>query len=209
MQFTQFDYPGLSQDGKYIVFSAADAKGKWDIYWMNNSGGDARRITFDSSAAPPSRNLSADISPDGSQIAYNRFNPLNGFELCVVSSHGGTGRKLADKAYGTRWKPDGTRIGFIGINYTSNWYELHSIKPDGGDERVEFTDSVGRSGGNVSFSWSPDGQSVAWIRTFPDNSGEVIVHNLISGKEKQLTFDKANIDEVFWAKNNMIIFSNH
>jgi serine/threonine protein kinase len=214
MPLTQFNYPGISQDGKYIVFPAADANGKWDIYWMNNAGGEARRITFDSSATPIGRDANADISPDGSQIVYNRWNSKTHIsEVCVVSSNGGTGRKIADKGSVPRWKPDGTRIGFIVArilmpNDTSKNLEFHSVKPDGSDERIEFVESQRFILSNWSFSWSPDGESIAWIRTFPDNSAEVIVHNLISGKEKQLTFDKAKIDEVFWAKDNMIIFSS-
>ena len=73
MPFTVFQYPGLSSDGNWIVFPAADANNKWDIYWMHNSGGEARRVTFDSSSAPPGRSLGASISPDGSLIAYNRY----------------------------------------------------------------------------------------------------------------------------------------
>ena len=38
--FTQIGYPGLSADGNWAAFPAADARGKWDIYLMNTSGGE-------------------------------------------------------------------------------------------------------------------------------------------------------------------------
>ena len=204
--FTDFQYPGLSQDGNWIVFPAEDGNGKWDIYWMHNSGGEVRRVTYDSSDAPPQRNLGAEISPDGSQILYNRYNAkTNSYEELVVSSNGGASRKISDRDWGM-WSPDGKQIGLL--TEISGKRGVLSIKPDGSDEKVVFIDSLGQIGRNISFCWSPDGKSIAWIRTFPDQSAELITHNLETGVEKQLTHDGKNMDDVFWAKNNMIIFSS-
>ena len=211
MPLDEFQYPGLSEDGKWIVFPAADANNKWDIYWMHNSGGEARRVTFDSSDGCGQGCVGADISPDGGEICYSRYNAKSdNIEICVVSSNGGTGRKIVDKGSNPKWSPDGKRIGFVvfSVLSKSGWKELHSIKSDGSDEQVLFIDSLSKNFGNISFSWSPDGKSIAWDRTFPDLSTEVITHNLETGEEKQLTHDGKNIDEVFWAKNNMIIFSS-
>jgi serine/threonine protein kinase/Tol biopolymer transport system component len=207
MPFTVFQYPGLSQDASWIVFPAEDANGKWDLYWMHNSGGDARRVTFDSSAAPPNRWLGADISPDGSQIVYSRQLLTGGLpDVCVVSSNGGIGRRVA-AGIGPRWRPDGKLIGFVTFVATSRKLAMHSVKPDGTDERTEFVDTLGIIGNN-SLAWSPDGQSIAWIRTFPNTTAELIVRNLQSGQEKQLTFDGKNLDDVGWTQQNMIIFSS-
>ena len=205
MPFTVFQYPGLSSDGNWIVFPAADANNKWDIYWMHNSGGEARRVTFDSSAAPPVRALGASISPDGSQIAYTRYKSSNNYEICVVSSNGGIGRKIADGT-AVKWRPDGKRIGYASSN--SKYMIFKSIRPDGSDDRTEFIDSLGGLG-NYDFAWSPDGNSIAWLRTFPDQSQEIIIHNLKTGQEKQLTFDGKHMDSDFWTANNMIIFSSN
>lgn len=46
---TQIGYPGLSPDGSWVAFPAADVNGKWDVYLMNTYGGESRRITSDSS----------------------------------------------------------------------------------------------------------------------------------------------------------------
>jgi serine/threonine protein kinase/Tol biopolymer transport system component len=207
MPFTVFQYPGLSGDGKYIVFPAADPQGKWDLYWMHNAGGDARRVTFDSAPAPPRRWLSADISPDGSQIIYNRTPKGGGIpELCVVSSNGGVGRKILDRALAAYWSPDGSRIGYFGLD-DQNRRAVFSIKPDGTDRRVEFADTA-FNGGNFAFSWSPDGRSIAWIRNFPDRTSELITVDLRTGEEKQLTHDGKNLDEVCWTSRGMIVFSS-
>ena len=209
MPFTVFQYPGLSPDGNWIVFPAADANNKWDIYWMHYSGGDARRVTFDSSAAPPPNNriLGASISPDGGQIAYNRFNPKDGSEICIVSSNGGIGREIAN-GVAAKWTPDGKRIGYV-TGFNNKYRSIHSVKPDGTGDRIEYVDSIGTTLGNYDYAWSPDGKSIAWIRTFQSGYQEIITHNLKTDNEKQLTSDKKNIDEVFWAANNMIIFSSN
>jgi len=162
--FTQIWYPGLSQDGNWVAFPAADANGKWEVYLMNTSGGEPRRIT--SSDSSLAEILYADISPDGSQIVYNPFNPkTQKEEIYIVSSLGGLSKRIVEIGLSPRWRPDGQRIGYILGPSTSSSKsgksEFWSVKSDGSDNRLEFVDSVGTKGWLYSFSWSPNGQSVA------------------------------------------------
>jgi len=210
--FTDIRYPGLSQDGNWVAFPAADAKGKWGVYLMNTSGGEPRRIT--SSDSSLAEIMYADISPDGSQIVYNASNPkTQKYEIYIVSSLGGLSKRIVEIGLGPRWRPDGQRIGYIlgygGFPSKSGNKEIWSVKPDGSDNRLEFVDSVGTNEGLCSLSWSPDGQSVAWLRTFPQGHQEVIVRELATGKERQLTFDQKSIDEVCWTRRDEIIFSSN
>jgi Tol biopolymer transport system component/predicted Ser/Thr protein kinase len=209
---TQISYPGLSPDGSWVAFPAADVNGKWDVYFMNASGGEPRRITSDSSLFVNQ----TDISPDGSQIAYDRFN-LNTqkVEVYVVSSLGGLSKRIAEVGLEPRWHPNGQHIGYMltgqagsPASSKSGKFQFWSVKPDGSDNHLEFVDSVSGPG-RYSFSYSPDGKSVTWIRSFPERYQEVIVTELATGKERQLTFDKKNIDEVCWTRGNEIIFSSN
>ena len=208
LPFTQIQYAGISPDGNWIVIPAADINGKWDIYFMNSSGGEARRITQDSSLSTGS----AYISPDGSLITYVRFNPKTlKSEVCVVPSVGGASRKIGEGAE-THWRLDGKRIGYqmgsvIGIPSNSGKLEFWSIKPDGSDNKLEFVDTAS-TGYAFSFWWSPDGNSIVWQRSFPGIYQELFTHDLTTGTEHQLTFDKANIDEVCWTRQDEIIFSS-
>ncbi|MBF8248977.1 MAG: transcriptional regulatory protein-like protein, partial [Bacteroidetes bacterium] len=62
--------------------------------------------------------------------------------------------------------------------------------------------------GFVSFSTSPEGKSFAWIRTSPDYSGDLVIVDLESGVERQATFTKTMKDEVFWTRDNFLIYSS-
>jgi serine/threonine protein kinase len=199
--FTQVSYPGISSDGNWVSFAGGDRNGKWDIYYMHTSSSEPKRITNDSMTF---REQGSDISPDGSQVAYTQPNGLY-----VASSLGGASRKIVEDVGMVRWRPDAQRLGYVGFHKKGrSYYEFWSIKPDGTDKRLEFADSAGTLG-RFSFAWSPDGRSVAWIRTFEGRYQEVITRELGSGKELQLTFDKKNNDDVCWLRNGMILFSSN
>src|SRR5262249_29211807 len=91
---------------------------------------------------------------------------------------------------------------------TSDRTELWSVGVDGKDNRLEYVDSLG-SRGRISFSWSPDGKSFAWIRSYPEGHQELFVVSRGGARERQLTFDRKNIDEVFWTLQNNIVYSSN
>jgi Tol biopolymer transport system component len=141
-----------------------------------------------------------DVSPDGGQIAYERIDG-QGEEtgIYVVSSLGGMSRKVAHAGGSPRWRPDGTRIAFLRSGVTSLYpsesgdFELWSVQPDGRDERRELIDTVGTGWTRISYAWSPDAGSFAWLRTYPEGNQEVVIRNLASGEERQLTSDGTSI----------------
>jgi len=209
--FTQISYPGLSQDGNWIAFPAADVNLRWDVYFMNSGlNGEPRRVTRDSAVAV----ISADISPDGGRIAYDRGNPASGkTEVAVISSLGGVSKVVASGGELPRWNPAGDRIGFVRGSAgfapsESGKLELWSVNPDGTDAKLVFIDTVSVHG-RFSFSWSPDGKSVAWIVSFPDGTQELVVRGLATGRIRQLTFDRKNIDEVCWTRQGEIVYSSN
>ncbi len=135
-----------------------------------------------------------------------------GSAIFINSALGGVRRLLADSAYMPRYQPDGRRVFFLRtFPSKSGRNDIWSIKPDGTDERLEFIDSISVTGATarISLSVSPDGKSVVWLRTFPEGGyQEVVRHNLVTGKERQVTFNKKKIDEVCWTGNDQIIFSS-
>ena len=213
--FTQYSYPSLSPDGKWIAFPAADASGKWDIYYMHVSGGEPRKITSDGAEFIQQ---SASISPDGSQVAYDRPNDDHtSHDLYAISALGGISRKLAEKAAVPLWSPDGKSVGFIRqptdlhIRSESGFMEFWTVGSDGQNLHRQFVDSIFVARGNYRFSfcWAPDGTSIVWIRSFASNSQVLVIRNLETGEERQLTEGDENIDAMQWTIDDRVIFSSN
>jgi len=207
--FTTIWYPGLSSDGNWIAFPATDANNNTEIYYMHASGGEAKRLTNDSLFK-----YTADISPDGSQIAFTEGNSRQTlafpFHASIVSTLGGPSKKIADFALAPRWSPDGKSIIYMSARGSRRGFMMWMMNADGSDKREVLGDSV--QGGRVSLAWSPDAKSVAWIRNFIGTTGiyeEIITHEIGTGTERQLTDDKMNIDEVYWLPQGQILFSSN
>jgi serine/threonine protein kinase len=135
--FKEVSYGSLSRDGKWFVFPAPDDSDRWDIYWMNTSGGEPSRITREESYLI----LSDDVSPEVDLVAYARKRETDApFEIRVVPLQGGISRTIVDTGMGPLWRPDGKRIGFLlaggrGAGFFpssgSGMLEIWSVKPDG------------------------------------------------------------------------------
>jgi Tol biopolymer transport system component len=62
--------------------------------------------------------------------------------------------------------------------------------------------------GWYSFSYSPDGKKVAWIRSFAEGYCEIIIHDLEIGRENTITSDKKQINEIAWAREDQIFYTS-
>jgi len=84
--YRNVSYAGISQDGNWLAFAAADDRGKFDVYMMNVSQGQPRRITNDSCF----RIINVSLSPDAGTILYSRMRstPLEPIEIIAISSLG-------------------------------------------------------------------------------------------------------------------------
>jgi len=58
-------------------------------------------------------------------------------------------------------------------------------------------------------SVSPDGKSIAWIKTFPDFSQDIITYDLEKKIESQVTFTRTLKDEVYWTYDNHLLYSSY
>ncbi len=198
--FTDVSFPSISADGNWIAFPAEDQNYRWDIYLMHSRLNEPRRVTNDSAGYI---NYAA-ISPDGGQIIYTLNN-----NLYIVSSLGGAEKVLADNCYISKWSPDGKRIGFIRKDYPEKGIiSFWTIKPDGSNAVMKFKEKF-NSGDDPGFSFSPDGNSLAWLRSFSGGYNEIIIKQLNNNKENILSEDKKNIYDVSWTKKGVILFSSN
>jgi serine/threonine protein kinase len=207
--FTQTSSPAISRDGNWVAYPALDSKGKWDVYFMNSTGGEARRITSDSTTFIQE----VDISPDGSRVVYDRSDASGvKSEIAVVSTLGGMSKRLLDPGALPRWRPDGQRVGFIrykDCGSTSGFPEFWTMRSDGGESRREFIDSLAIPNAPESFAWSPDGGSVAFVRWYPGRYQELVTFEFSSKSMRELTSTRKNISEVEWTTRGTIVYSSN
>ena len=203
----------VSRDGNWLAFSALDDHAKANVYIMNVAQGQPRPVTTDSSDFI----FNVSISPDQSTILYTRSLVPTGLtypcEVVSVPFLGGRGKVIIDTAQVAGWFPDGSRIHFSVFSLFGSSrlaIELWTAKPDGSDRRFEYADTVDqRANWRVSWSWSPDMKSLAWTRNYAEGYTEIIVRDLATRKERQLTFDKKIADDVMWTPNDHLIFSSN
>ncbi len=209
---TNLGYPGISGDGDWIAFQGRDSKGKLGLYTMNTIRGGPRLVT----PLPEPAGAYVDVSPDGSLATYAKFDArTNRIDLHIVDMNGGTPQKIVQGGgFGAHFRPDGKRVGYILGVYpsippsTSGKLEFWTVNIDGSDPRREFIDSLSRLDGSFCFSYSPDGGKIAWLRNFEGQYVEIIVHDIASGREKQVTFDKKLINEIVWIRGDQILYTS-
>ena len=115
-------YCTLSADGNWIAFGGADVRGKWDVYFMNSSGGEVRRITQDSS---DNVNVTH-ISRDGSWILFDRYH-LGKSEIAIVPTLGGATRIICEGS-GPGFDEVNQRIFYFGKGYSSPGRLVHILQ---------------------------------------------------------------------------------
>ncbi len=213
---TEYYYPGISPDGKWLTFPGADLNGTWDIYMMLIETGESKRVTSDSSLSLAGASI-ARFSPDGTMITYGRRDRATGVaSVCVVSVLSGQVRVVADTGVSPRWDDAHSRIFYARLPGNaiypsqSGHYEYWSVSPKGGDARLEYVDSLGKGSGSFfSFGVSPDGAKLLFTRNVADQTNEVFALDLATREEEQLTFDKKTVDEVVWSDNGYIFYTSN
>lgn len=189
-----------------IAFSYAG-----DIWMVDRSGGTAQRLT-----TSPARELLPTFSPDGSQVAFARFNPATGplgWDAYVVSAAGGEARRVTyhpDLDLPVGWMRDGQHILITSFRDRTAAIvgRLYTIPVQGGFE-TEVPVPRGWQG-----SFSPTGDRIActplfnmrefgswrnyrggatsriWLVKLSDSSTEVIPHGNFNDSDPMWVGDK-------------------
>lgn len=131
--FHDVKYASMSRHGNWVVFPAADDRGKFDVYRLHLSQGQQPvRVTNDSSYLI----ITACISPDDGTILYARREiGMSLFQVVSVPSGGGLGRVVIDSvAHLASWLPDGSRICYATVSpleQNRSRYVVWTARPEG------------------------------------------------------------------------------
>jgi TolB protein len=182
------DQLAWSPDGRQLAFVSSRASGRFGISVMNVNGTGFRRITHEGEGLPA-------WSPDGTTIAYERFNPRLGtsgtHEIWLMNPDGTNRRQLtfppqpdtgtsADD-YMPEWSPSGGELAFA-RRYRGRT-DIYVIRSDGAGLR-----RLTRQAGQHTWpAWSPNGRSIAFV-TALRRKRAVYSMNVDGSQQKRLTF---------------------
>jgi Tol biopolymer transport system component len=144
-----------------IVFQSdrATLDGSPLLYTMNPDGSEIRQVPI----SLPSALGSADISPDGEQVAFNY-----GFTIYTVRGDGADLRLVVPAGKGAStptWSPDGQQIAFAAQQ--AGTYDIW-ITDQLGHEQSNLTQTPDYA--EFAPAWSPDGMRLVYDRGLPDGS---------------------------------------
>ncbi len=164
--------PAWSPDGKRIVWMSTRDTGSaiGDLWIMNADGTGKANLTPDG-AAVSQRNPS--FSPDGKRIVltFDDSPGLDDLDIAVINADGTGLQRLTDPQADTRtdqspvFSPDGKQI-FYSSFETAEANQVWRMNADGSG-RTQLTSPPGQS---LAQDVAPDGRSVLFISTGPDNT---------------------------------------
>ncbi len=203
------DFASFSPDGNQVAFAwvgpqAAGSAGRDNgrnrhIYVKLIDAGEPLRLTH----APDDELLPA-WSPDGRHIAFLRKEGARQ-SVYLVPALGGTERRICEAGTGLAWSPDGKTLAIASPPDARgrNHIVLHSLQR--GEERSltrpePYSDSFP--------AFSPDGRTVAFLRSFSISAREVMTVAASGGEPARLTFDERPVWGLAWtADGREIVYS--
>jgi Tol biopolymer transport system component/serine/threonine protein kinase len=205
--------PAFSPDGKQVAFAwNGEKEDNFDIYVKLVDAGTPLRLT--SSPAP---DWGPAWSPDARYIAFCR-----GFsdhaEIWMIPALGGAERKLGEAApqsggCGLSWSPDGKFLALVDKNVPREPYSLFLLSVETGHKR-RLTSTPAEYIGDFGPQFSPDGKTLAFVRSSSTLSGEIYVLPVTPdgrplSEPRRLTHDDRSILGGDWtADGRRIVYSS-
>ena len=203
-------YGNVTPDGNWLVFPAQDDRGKFDIYLMNIPQGQIKRVTNDSSFYM----FSANVSPDAGTILYSRLNSsANATELVRVPSLGGQGKTILDSVLSGEFSNDGRSVYYVvneALPSSRRTIQLWMCDLNGSGRRLLMADTItDRLGVRMAFAPSGDDRSIAWTKNFAGGYTEIMIRDLKTGVDRQLTFDRKLADDPRYTPTGHIVYGSN
>jgi Tol biopolymer transport system component/DNA-binding winged helix-turn-helix (wHTH) protein len=196
--------PAFSPDGNLISFSSEGMTlNNRDIYVKLVNKGEPLRIT-----THPNDDFKATWSPDSKLLAFLRRPKQSDTksEVVIIPALGGSERVVTEASDGLDWSPDGQKLVLTDTDRPGGPLGLYLVSTYGAD-RTRITNrgnSPQYHDSNPKFS--PDGNRIAFLRSWSHTSADVYLVDLQSGQEIALTRDRVKLTNLDWSPDGQKIY---
>ena len=163
---------------------------QWDLYSVDETGGDLRQLTDD-----PYTDDAPAYSPDGTKLAFASRRDRN-WDVYILDLVTGQQTRLTDHpAYdgAPAWNPDGTQLAFE--SFRAGDLDIWVADLDSG-ALANLT--AGSDAGDFAPAWSPDGRQIAFT-SWRAGDKDLFILNVETGGLTQLTHSEAAEEWPAWS----------
>ena len=195
-----------------IAFSYAN-----DIWIVDRNGGNARRLTTN-----PAREIYPVFSPDGSQVAFARFNPAAGpfgWDVYVVTVAGGEERRVTyhpDLDFPVNWTPDGKSILILSFRHRTSLFggRLYTVPAHGGFATAVpvprgWQGSFSPAGDRIAYTPLLNTREIVYWRNYRGGAtGRIWIVKLTDGATEVIPHANFNDSDPMWIGDKVYFVSD-
>ena len=198
-------YPAFSPDGQRVAYSARGVSkvDAFHIFVRTVARDTPRQLT-----EGPANDTSPAWSPDGTKLAFLRMDEGRA-RYMVIPVGGGAGRQVAEfgaagdesqPAPAVSWTHDGSALVVVVQAGEKQAPGLAVVAIDTG-KAARITNPPGGSEGDSSPAISPDGSTVAFVRSAGADASDIYLCDLSGAAPRRLTFDDRAIRGLAWTSD--------
>ena len=196
--------PVFSPDGNLLSFSSEGmTRNNRDIYVKLVNKGEPLRIT-----SHPDDDFKATWSPDSKLLAFLRRPKQcdTKAEVVIIPALGGSERVVTEALDGLDWSPDGQKLVLADTDRPGGPMGLYQVSTYGANRTRITNRENSPQYHDFNPKFSPDGNRIAFLRSWSHTSTDVYLVDLRSGQEMALTRDRRMVTNLDWSPDGQKIY---